>query len=109
MKLSERIKKLREFRGLKQVAIASEMHVTQQAYSSFETKSDNLQLGTLRKLSAVLRVDMFFLMATDIPITEETVSLFEQRSVSSLFAEMNVLKNKVATYDEIFAQRSILR
>ena len=107
MTLSERIKKIREFRGLKQAAIAKEMHVTQQAYSGFETKSDNLRLETLRKLCAVLNIDMAFLIATDIPINEETVSLFEKRSSSSVFGELNQLKSKISTYKDIFATQSM--
>ena len=38
MSLHERIRQIREYRGLKQLAVATQMNITQQAYSWLETK-----------------------------------------------------------------------
>src|ERR1700684_3050410 len=71
--LHERIKKIREYRGLKQLNVAAEMNITQQAYSWLETQSGNIKLETLLRYCDVMKVDLPFLMATDIPINAENM------------------------------------
>ena len=58
MTLSERIRKIREYRGLKQVAVAQEMNITQQAYSWLETKSDNAKIDTLKIFAPTVEINL---------------------------------------------------
>src|SRR5271157_4297452 len=107
MSLSERIRKIREYRGLKQVAVASEMNITQQAYSWLETKSGNIKLETLQRFCEVMKVDLPFLMATDIPITPENMETFAQMSYSRVFEDYKRMKSKMINYEEIVLRRAV--
>src|SRR5580698_4908937 len=107
MSLSERIRKIREYRGLKQVAVASEMNITQQAYSWLETKSGNIKVETLKRFCEVMKVDLPFLMATDIPINPENMETFARMSYSSVFEDYKRLKNRMRGYEEIALRRAV--
>jgi transcriptional regulator with XRE-family HTH domain len=105
MSLHQRIKKIREYRGLKQAAVATEMHITQQAYSWLETKSGNIKLETLLRFCNVMRVDLPFLMADDIPITPENMETFQKLQYASLFEEYKRLKNRMENYEELILKK----
>lgn len=106
MLLHERIKKIREYRGLKQISVAHEMNITQQAYSWLETKSDNAKLETLQRFCSVMKVDLPFLMATDIPVNAENMETFEKLNYSLVFEEYKRLKNKLETYEEMILKKA---
>ena len=106
MSLSERIRKIREYRGLKQVAVASEMNITQQAYSWLETKSGNIKVETLKRFCDVMKVDLPFLMATEIPVNNENMEMFEKLNYSVVFEEYKKLKNKIETYEELILRKT---
>ncbi len=80
MEISSRIRKIREIRGWKQTAIAASMKITQQAYSCLEQGADNARLETLRRFCDVTNVSLPFLIATDIPVTEENLQRYGNRS-----------------------------
>ncbi len=105
--LHERIKKIREYRGLKQLSVATEMNITQQAYSWLETKSGNIKLETLQRFCDVMKVDLPFLMATDIPITPENMETFARMSYSSVFEDYKRMKNRMRNYEEIVLRRAV--
>jgi transcriptional regulator with XRE-family HTH domain len=107
MSLSERIRKIREYRGLKQVAVASEMNITQQAYSWLETKSGNIKVETLKRFCDVMKVDLPFLMATDIPVNNENMEMFEKVNYSVVFEEYKKLKHKIETYEELILRKAV--
>jgi transcriptional regulator with XRE-family HTH domain len=107
MQLHERIKKIREYRGLKQTAVAHEMNITQQAYSWLETKSGNIKLETLQRFCNVMNVDLPFLMAIDIPITPENMITFEHSNYSGVFEEYKRLKNRAAHYDDLILRKAV--
>ena len=107
MELHERIRKIREYRGLKQISVANEMNVTQQAYSWMETKSGNIKLDTLLRFCNVMKVDLPFLMATEIPVTPENMETFERLNYSLVFEEYKRLKNRIQHYEnEIYKKAS---
>ena len=107
MLLHERIRKIREYRGLKQISVAHEMNITQQAYSWLETKSGNIKLETLQRFCDVMKVDLPFLMATDIPINAENMETFAQMSYSSVFEDYKRMKNRMRNYEEIVLRRAV--
>ncbi|MDB5280948.1 MAG: hypothetical protein JWO06_23 [Bacteroidota bacterium] len=106
MLLAERIKKIREYRGFKQISVAHEMNITQQAYSWLETKSDNAKLETLQRFCAIMKVDLPFLMATDIPINAENMEMFEKLNYSLVFEEYKRLKTKIANYENLVLKKA---
>jgi len=107
MLLHERIRKIREYRGLKQLSVAAEMNITQQAYSWLETKSGNIKLETLQRFCEVMKVDLPFLMATEIPITPENMETFAQMSYSRVFEDYKRMKSKMINYEEIVLRRAV--
>jgi transcriptional regulator with XRE-family HTH domain len=107
MQLHERIKKIREYRGLKQLNVAAEMNITQQAYSWLETKSGNIKLETLQRFCEVMQVDLPFLMAYEIPINPENMETFAGSSYSRIFEDYKRLKHRVDSYEEIVLRRAV--
>lgn len=107
MPLHERIRKIREYRGLKQLSVATEMNITQQAYSWLETKSGNIKLETLQRFCDVMKVDLPFLMATDIPINAENMETFARMSYSSVFEDYKRMKNRMRNYEEIVLRKAV--
>lgn len=105
MSISERIRKIREYRGLKQVTVANDMHISQQAYSWLERKSGNIKTDTLKKFCAVMRVDLPFLLATEIPISEENMKTFDALSYFLVFEEYKKMKRKAQTYEELLFKK----
>ena len=84
-----------------------EMNISQQAYSWLETKSDNAKLETLQRFCAVMKIDLPFLMATNIPVNEENMQLFETIKYSLVFEEYKKLKTKIQTYEnQVFKKAS---
>ncbi|MFN8300135.1 MAG: helix-turn-helix transcriptional regulator [Chitinophagales bacterium] len=101
MLLAKRIKKIREYRGFKQSAIAEEMKISQQAYSSLESRSSNARIGTLRRFCRVMKVDLSFLLAYDIPINDETMQQFANITYSQVIEDFNKMKTKMEAYEEL--------
>ena len=101
MLLHERIRKIREYRGLKQLSVAHEMNITQQAYSWLETKSSNIKLETLERFCSVMKVDLTFLMAEDIPVTPENMEIFQHINYSVIFEDYKKLRTRLQKYEEV--------
>ena len=76
MDLAPRIRKIREIKGRKQITVALAMNVTQQAYSCLEQRADNCRLETLKRFCEVMEVELSYLVALDVPVTEETFERF---------------------------------
>ena len=105
MTISERIRKIREYRGFKQVTVANEMHISQQAYSWLERKSGNIKVETLKRFCDVMKVDLPFLVANEIPVTDENMQMFDKLNYSVVFEDYKKLKNKVTTYEDLILKR----
>jgi transcriptional regulator with XRE-family HTH domain len=106
MKLHERIRKIREYRGFKQITVANEMKITQQAYSWLETKSDNAKIDTLKRFCSVMNIELPFLMAVDIPVNEENMKMFDQANYSVVFEEYKQMKNRIGAYEELIMKKA---
>ena len=71
-----RMKKVREVRGWKQSAVAQCMNVTQQAYSFLEQGHGSPRIDTLTRYCEVMKIDINFLLAFDLPVSEENIEKF---------------------------------
>lgn len=103
--ISERIRSIREYRGFKQISVASEMQISQQAYSFLERKAGNVKMETLKKFCAVMKIDLPFLLATDIPVTKENMETFDHLNYSTVFNDFKTLKAKAEAYESILQRK----
>lgn len=101
MTIATRIRKIREIRGWKQTAVASSMDITQQAYSCLEQGASNARLETLKRFCDVMNVELPFLIAVDVPITEETLNRFGQRNFNEFLVAYKKLEQKLEIFDEL--------
>lgn len=63
-----RIKSHREARGLTQAQMAQLLHITQSTYSRIEQKEENLTIGLLKQIAAILRVPPIALLPDELVI-----------------------------------------
>ena len=106
MIIASRIKKIREVRGWKQTAVAASMNVTQQAYSCLEQGASNARLDTLRRFCAVMKIELPFLVAVDVPVTEETVERFGSKPYNEFLTGYRKLEQKLEIFDELLRGRN---
>ena len=101
MTIASRIRKIREVRGWKQTAIASSMNITQQAYSCLEQGASNARLETLKRFCDVMKIELPFLIAVDVPITEETIERYGNKSYYEFISTYRKLEQKVEIFEEL--------
>ncbi|HRG90235.1 MAG TPA: helix-turn-helix transcriptional regulator [Chitinophagales bacterium] len=101
MTIASRIRKIREVRGWKQTAIAASMNITQQAYSCLEQGASNARLETLKRFCDVMKIELPFLIATDVPITEETIERYGNKSYYEFITTYRKLEQKVEIFEEL--------
>ncbi len=65
MKIGEKIKKFREYRGFKQEVLAEKLQMTQAGYSRLERREVDIPFSRLEQLSKVLDVPMRDLVSFD--------------------------------------------
>jgi len=102
--IGERIRKIREIRGFKQIEAAHKMEITQQAYSWLETKSGNIKINTLQKVSSVFGVTMMFLVNVDILVSEENIKIFGSTSFNDVVLNYEKMKTKIEVYEELLTK-----
>jgi transcriptional regulator with XRE-family HTH domain len=101
MTISLRIRKIRELRGWKQAAIAASMNISQQGYSQLEQNASNARLDTLKRFCKVVDVELSFLIAMDVPITDETLARFGSVKYNELLTDYKKLEHKLEIFDEL--------
>jgi transcriptional regulator with XRE-family HTH domain len=101
MTIGARIRKIREIRGWKQTAIAVSMGITQQAYSCLEQNASNARLDTLKRFCSAVGVEVSFLVALDIPVTEETLQRFGNVKFSEFLVNYKKLEHKLEIFDDL--------
>jgi XRE family aerobic/anaerobic benzoate catabolism transcriptional regulator len=67
MKLAERIRKIRENKGLTQAEVADAIDITPSAYGQIERKAGNTRFQTLCKIADALSVKITFLIDIENP------------------------------------------
>ena len=90
-------------RGWKQATLAASMKITQQAYSCLEQGANNARLETLKRYCDIMKVELPFLIAIDVPITEETLEKFGSKSYNEILTTYKNLEQKLAIYEELLA------
>lgn len=101
--IESRIRKVREIRGWKQAAVASSMNITQQAYSCLEQGASNARLETLKRFCDVMSIELPFLIATDVPITDETMERFGAKSFNDFLTGFRKMEQKLEIYEELLS------
>ena len=101
MTLSERIRRIREIRGLKQSNVARELNITQQSYGNLENHQNNPKLETLARFCQVMNLPLFFLLDSTIPITDENITLFSQKGIGEIYDNYQKLKERLDDYEEL--------
>ena len=74
MKLAERIRKIREAKGLTQAEVAFVIDISPSAYGQIERKAGTTRLDTLCKIADALTVKVTFLIDIDNPDNIEKTS-----------------------------------
>ena len=106
MSLSTRLRKIREYRGMKQSAVASEMNVTQQAYSCLETRAGNVKMDTMQRFCDVMKIEISFLLAFDIPVNDENLLMFDRINFSQVVDEYKKMTNRLSVYEELLLKEN---
>jgi len=108
MTISNRIRKIREIRGWKQSAVASSMKISQQAYSCLEHGAENARLETLKRFCDAMSVELSFLLALDVVITEESLSNYGAKNYNDFLASYKKLEQKLEFYDDLLNSNSTM-
>ena len=93
-KVSERIRILREMKGLSQENMAQELGITQQGYSTLERKGVSMKLCHLQAIAAVLDINVSVILSTTSLLPEKDELAFNSR-LSALKIEVELLREKV--------------
>jgi transcriptional regulator with XRE-family HTH domain len=101
MSIATRMRKVREVRGWKQSAVADSMKITQQAYSFMEQGNGSPRVDTLLRFCDVMKVELSFLLAHDVPVTDESVEKYGMKTFGFLIAEHEKLEQKVEFFNYI--------
>jgi transcriptional regulator with XRE-family HTH domain len=100
MELAERMRKVREIRGMKQNVLARKMGITPQTFSVIEN-GGNLKLRTLQKFCEATQIPLSYLLATDAPITDENLSFFDRIGSETFYQDYIKLQEKLAAYEAL--------
>ena len=95
------MRKVREVRGWKQSAVADSMKITQQAYSFMEQGNGSPRVDTLLRFCEVMKVELSYLLAHDVMITEESLERYGMKTFGSLTLEHERMEQKVEFFNYI--------
>ena len=101
MFIAPRMRKIREIRGWKQTSVAAAMNTTQQSYSSLEQGTGFPKIETLKRYCEVMNVELHFLMATDVPVTEENLERYGSKGFAELIDDCRKLEQKLEVFNSI--------
>lgn len=102
--LADRLRKIREYRGLKQSAVAQEMNVSQQAYSCLETKGANIKMETIQRFCNAMKIEVSFLLALDIPVNDENLHIFEQKNMAQVVEDYKKMSYRLSVYEDLLSR-----
>ena len=103
MNIATRMRKVREVKGWKQSAVAAAMQITQQAFSYLEQGSGSPRIETLTRFCDVMNVQLHFLLAEDLPVTEETVKKYGTKSFSEFIKDHCKLESSAEMFDQFMS------
>jgi transcriptional regulator with XRE-family HTH domain len=67
----KRIKHHREALGLSQAQMAEKLHITQSTYSRIEQKDENITIGQLKQIAAILHVSVIDLLPDELVVANK--------------------------------------
>jgi transcriptional regulator with XRE-family HTH domain len=91
-----RMKMIRQCKGWKQSTVAEYMNITQQAYSYLEQGNSAPRIDTLTRFCNVFNIQINFLLASDVPVTEENITKYGNWEFGDFIREQNILEQKKA-------------
>jgi transcriptional regulator with XRE-family HTH domain len=100
MVLGERMKRIREIRGLNLKEMAVKMKITAPTYANLEEEV-NPKYTTVKKFCDAVEVNISVLMAEDMPITEDVVLFFDSMKPKSFLLIYEQLRQRVDVYGEV--------
>ncbi len=98
--IATRMRKVREVLGWKQAAVAASMNISQQAFSFLEQGSGSPRIDTLARFCQVMNIQLHFLLAVDVPVTEETLAKYGAKSFSQFITEHAKLVQSIEMFEE---------
>jgi transcriptional regulator with XRE-family HTH domain len=104
--IANRMRKVREVRGWKQSAVAEAMKITQQAYSFLEQGHGSPRIDTLKRFCEVLKIEISFLMAFDVPVTDESIDKYGTKGFAELISEHKRLEQKLEFFNYLIKTNS---
>jgi transcriptional regulator with XRE-family HTH domain len=87
MNIASRMKNIREVLGMDLTEVADSMHISSKAFTYMEQGYGNPRLDTLSRFCDALHVDLNFLLAMDVPVTQETVSKYAAKGYSEFITD----------------------
>jgi transcriptional regulator with XRE-family HTH domain len=100
MTIGERVKLIREIRGISSKEAARKMKVRESAYISLETGL-NPRYETIKKFCDALCISPSFLLAEDAPATDDNVLFFDKIKEKSFYLVYEQLRQRVDVYGEL--------
>jgi transcriptional regulator with XRE-family HTH domain len=97
--IATRMRKVREVTGWKQSAVAESMKITQQAYSFLEQGHGSPRIDTLKRFCEVMKIEISFLLAFDVPITDENIDKYATKGFGDLITEHKRLEQKLEFFN----------
>jgi len=61
----------------------------------------------LKRFCDVMKVDLPFLLATDIAVNDENMKMFENLNYSLVFEEYKKLRNKIEAYEDLILKKAV--
>ncbi len=104
--IASRMRKTREIRGWKQSAVADSMNITQQAYSFLEQGHGSPRIDTLKRFCDVMKMELSFLLAFDVPVTEENLEKYATKGFADLISEHKRLEQKLEFFNYLIKTNS---
>ena len=105
--LATRIRKIRMLRGLKQSNVAHDMNITQQAYSFFEKAHNSPRIDTLDRFCKIMKIEIGFLLAFEIPITQENMDKYGTKGLSDFINEHKTLRQKLEFFNNLNSTNTV--
>ena len=94
--IGTRMRMVRQAKEWKQSTVAEYMHITQQAYSYLEQGNSTPRIDTLTRFCDVFKISVNFLLASDVPVTEENIEKYGSWEFGTFIKEQNILEQKKA-------------
>jgi transcriptional regulator with XRE-family HTH domain len=97
--IATRMRKVREVKGWKQSAVADSMKITQQAYSFLEQGHGSPRIDTLKRFCEVMKIEISYLLAFDVQVTEENIEKYGTKGFADLITEHKRLEQKLEFFN----------